>query len=997
MVAEGFSTRRGRRAALVHRDEVHRMLRGRRGSRLLALTAGGAIPEVADYRVILEPDETFIGTLNEDFAIESMPGDVFQLGNASWRVVRISTGTVRVADAQGAPPSIPFWFGEAPARSDELSREVSNLRADVESLLTNAASGHSNVGASSHSDAGAAFAPSHEATAHPPKPLAQADTRPLTEWLQNETGICEGAAEQIAAYFEDGHRVLGVIPTQETLVLERFFDESGGMQLVLHAPLGSRINRAWALALRKRFCRQFNFELQAAATEDAILLSLGEQHSFPLADVFRYLHPATVRDILVQAFLDAPVFQTRWRWNATISLAVPRNRNGSKVPPQLQRMQAEDLMAAVFPDAAACLENIPGDRQIPDHPLVTQTVRDCLEEAMDLDGLVSVLEQVRSGALRCVSRDTPEPSVFAHEILNARPYAFLDDAPLEERRAHAVQTRRTGEQGHEDAILDANAIARVRDEARPDPRDPEELHDALLTSGFLRDDELDVAYATALQTASRATRAPALGAWFAAERLPELLAAHPEVALSPAIAAPPSRTSRAWTRHDAIVELLRNRLAIVGPVSAADLGASLGIAVEDADSALVALEGDGVALRGSFTPGARTLEWCDRRLLARIHRYTLDRLRAEIAPVSAADFMRFLLTWQHVAPSSALSGIDGLRAIVAQLEGVELPARAWERYVLPARLDRYDPASLDLLCLTGQVGWARLSAGPTQVVGATPVSLFLREHADVWLSLRDDATPGTDTHVSSLGQKILEHLRGRGASFGTELIAACHLSDEDFRVGITELVGVGLITSDGFAGLRGIIRSSSANSRHNRAESAGRWCELRRAAMPVERDAAVEALAWTLLRRYGVLFRRLLTREAFDVPWRELSRVCRRLEARGEIRGGRFVSGMSGEQFALPDAVERLREVRRSAHEDRLIVISAADPLNLTGIITSGDRIRTAAANRIVYRNGVPLAAMEGDMLRMLTTVDPAIAADVAAAAAGRRVPVLSGYVGRIQ
>ena len=964
MVAEGFSTRRGRRAALVHRDEVHRMLRGRRGSRLLALTAGGAIPEVADYRVILEPDETFLGTLNEDFAIESMPGDVFQLGNASWRVVRISTGTVRVADAQGAPPSIPFWFGEAPARSDELSRAVSDLRADVEHLMTRVGSGFS---------------------------------RACQEWLQTETGLCEGAAEQIAAYFEDGHRVLGVIPTQQTLVLERFFDESGGMQLVLHAPLGSRINRAWALALRKRFCRQFNFELQAAATEDAILLSLGEQHSFPLADVFRYLHPATVRDILVQAFLDAPVFQTRWRWNATISLAVPRNRNGAKVPPQLQRMQAEDLMAAVFPDAAACLENIPGDRQIPDHPLVTQTVRDCLEEAMDLDGLVSVLEQVRAGALRCVSRDTPEPSVFAHEILNARPYAFLDDAPLEERRAHAVQTRRAGEQAHEDAILDVNAIARVRDEARPDPRDPEELHDALLTSGFLRDDELDVAHATVLQTASRATRAPVIGAWFAAERLPELLAVHPDVALSPAIAAPASRTARVWTRHDAIVELLRNRLATVGPVSAADLGASLGIAVADADAALVALEGDGVVLRGSFTPGAGTLEWCDRRLLARIHRYTLDRLRAEIAPVSVADFMRFLLTWQHVEPSSALSGIEGLRAIVAQLEGVELPARAWERYVLPARLDRYDRASLDLLCLTGQVGWARLSAGPTQVVGATPVALFLREHADVWLSLRDDATSGTDTRVSSLGQKILEHLRSRGASFGSELIAACNLNDDDLRTGITELVGLGLVTSDGFAGLRGIISSSSAGARMNRPESAGRWCELRRTAVPVDRDAAIEALAWTLLRRYGVLFRRLLAREAFDVPWRELSRVCRRLEARGDIRGGRFVSGMSGEQFALPDAVERLREVRRSAHDDRLIVISAADPLNLTGIITSGDRIRTAASNRIVYRNGVPLAAMEGDMLRMLTTVDPAIAADVAAAAAGRRVPVLSGYVGRIQ
>ena len=967
MLAEGFSTRRGRRAALVHRDEVHSVVRARRGSRLLALTSGGAIPEVADYRVILEPDETFIGTLNEDFAIESMAGDVFQLGNASWRVVRVSTGTVRVADAQGAPPSIPFWFGEAPARSDELSKEVSTLRADVEHVI-----------ARHPVDVGAAF------------------RRPVVDWLEQETGLCAGAAEQLAAYFEDGFRAIGVIPTQDTLVLERFFDESGGMQLVLHAPFGSRINRAWALALRKRFCRQFNFELQGAATEDAILLSLGEQHSFPLADVFRYLHPATVRDILVQAFLDAPIFQTRWRWNATISLAVPRNRNGAKVPPQLQRMQAEDLMAAVFPDAAACLENIPGDRQIPDHPLVTQTIRDCLAEAMDLDGLVSVLERIRAGSIRCISRDTPEPSVFTHEILNARPYAFVDDAPLEERRAHAVQTRRAGDQVREDAVLDGNAIARVRDEVRPDPRDPEELHDALLTSGFLRDDELDLTHAAALQATSRATRLPALSAWVAAERLAEMLAAHPDATLTPPIAVPASRATRVWARQDAIVELLRSRLAIVGPITAEALAASMGVTVDDSNAALLALEADGVALRGSFTAGVPTLEWCDRRLLARIHRYTLDRLRAEIAPVSAADFMRFLFAWQHAEPSSALTGIDGLRAIVAQLEAVELPARAWERHVFPARLDRYDPASLDILCLTGEVGWARLSSGPTQVVGATPVALFLREHTEVWLSLRDE-TAVDDAPVASkaIAQRMLEHLRSRGASFGSELMSACQATDEEFRAGIADLVGSGLVTSDGFAGLRSIIGSSGG--RLNRTESAGRWSELRRALTAPAREAAIEALAWTLLRRYGVLFRRLLAREAFDVPWREISRVCRRLEARGEIRGGRFVSGMSGEQFALADAVERLREVRRTAHDDRLLVISAADPLNLTGIVTPGDRIRTSTSNRIVYRNGVPLAAMEGDMLRMLTTVDPSIAADVAAAAAGRRVPVLSGYVGRIQ
>src|SRR4051812_13672935 len=493
MLADGFDTRRGRRAALVHRDEINRVVRGRRGARLLAQTSGGAIPEVADYRVVLEPEDTFIGTLNEDFAIESMGGDVFQLGNASWRVLHVSAGTVRVADASGVPPNIPFWFGEAPARSDELSLAVSDLRAEIDGRL-----------GSANGDPAA--------------------------WLARETGLTRGAVDQVIDYFVEGRRALGVIPTQQTLVLERFFDESGGMQLVLHAPFGSRINKAWGLALRKRFCRQFNFELQAAATEDAVLLSLGPQHSFPLADVFRYLHSATAREVLVQAFLDAPVFQTRWRWNATISLAVPRNRNGRRVAPQLQRMQADDLMAACFPDAAACLENIPGDRQIPDHPLVTQTIRDCLDEAMDFDGLARVLERVHAGELRLITRDTPEPSAISHEILNARPWAFLDDAPLEERRTQAVYARRSTEpsQASDIGALDPQAIARVRDEARPDPRDADELHDALVTAGFLTGAEatgIPRALFEQLAASRRATCAGLL--WIAAERLPELRAVHP--------------------------------------------------------------------------------------------------------------------------------------------------------------------------------------------------------------------------------------------------------------------------------------------------------------------------------------------------------------------------------------------------------------------------------------------------------------------------------------
>ena len=973
MLAEGFATRRGRRAALVHRDEVNRIVRARRGSRLLALTSGGAIPEVADYRVVLEPEDTLVGTLNEDFAIESSAGDVFQLGNTSWMITRVTMGTVRVRDAQGAPPTIPFWLGEAPARSDELSRAVSDLRGDAGSC---------------------------------------GDLTP--GWFAGQTGLTAAAAAQAVDYLREGRDALGVIPTQETLVAERFFDESGGMQLVVHAPFGSRINRAWALALRKRFCRQFNFELQAAATEDALMLSLGPQHSFPLADVFRYLHPASVREILIQAFLDAPVFATRWRWNTTISLAVPRSRGGSKVPPQLQRMQADDLMAAVFPDAAACLENIPGDRQIPDHPLVSQTIRDCLEEAMDIDGLTAVLGRIHRGELRLVSRDTPEPSAFAHEIITARPYAFLDDAPLEERRAHAVQSRRAGADDTGSGALDADAIARVVDEARPEWRDADELHDALLTTGFLPADPVTM-QGEAFATLTRAGRAsvgrvppepeaieggPA-GILIAAERLPELLAVHADAVLDPPLVAPPSRAARTWTRADAIVELLRGRVAVTGPVTAAALAESLAVPESDADEALLALEGEGVVLRGSFSAAAtsepaRRVEWCDRRLLARIHHYTLTRLRAEIAPVSPAEFMRFLFAWQHVDAGAQLIGPEGLRAVIAQLDGVELPARAWERHVLPARVERYEPSMLDMLCLTGEVAWARMSSGPAQVVGATPIALYLRASQSTAPPAgppRAAAAPaprpgsGRPEHGRMGGGTtpcaVLEHLRSRGASFATELQAACGLTDDEVRAALAELVAAGEVSSDGFAGLRTIIGTRPTTG-------SGRWFVVDRT------EPAVEQVAWTLLRRYGVVFRRVLAREIGQIPWRDLVRVYRRLEARGEIRGGRFVSGMSGEQFALPDAIERLREVRRTPADDRLVTISAADPLNLTGIITPGDRVRTATANRIVYLRGVPVSAMEGDMLRLLAPVDASVATAVAEAAAGRRVPVQSGYVGRL-
>jgi ATP-dependent Lhr-like helicase len=947
MAAEGFATRRGRRAALIHRDEVHARLRGRRGARLLALTSGGAIPEVADYRVVLEPENIFIGTLNEDFAIESMAGDIFQLGNASWQILQVGPGTVRVADAKGAPPTIPFWLGEAPARSHDLSRAVSDLRADIDRAI-----GRSGPG--------------------------------TAEWLRTEAAIPSAAAEQAVAYIAEGRRTLGAVPTQDTLVLERFFDESGGMQLVLHAPFGSRVNKAWGLALRKRFCRQFNFELQAAATEDALLLSLGSQHSFPLGDVFRYLHPATAREVLVQAFLDAPVFQTRWRWNTTISLAVPRSRTGRKVAPQLQRMLADDLLAAVFPDAAACLENIPGDREIPDHPLVAQTVRDCLEEAMDFDGLAQVLTRIHAGDLRLISRDTPEPSPFAHEILNARPYAFLDDAPLEERRTRAVYMRRATEisSASELGTLDAEAIERVRDEVRPDPRDADELHDTLVTTGFLMaaDDAVPAGLFEQLMASRRAARIGLASSAIlvAAERLPEIVAVHPHAPIEGQAVAPGPRASRQWTREDAIVELLRGRLAIVGPTTCAALARDLGVNVADAEAALLSLEAEGTVLRGSFE-GTSGREWCDRRLLARIHRYTLNRLRAEIEPVSPADFMRFLFVWQHAHPSSRLMGVEGLRTIVGMLDGFEVAAKSWEQSVLPARVDRYEPELLDTLCLTGEAAWARLStpsgAEPEaagRLVSTTPIALFVHDHAAVWQTpgdgRQDKECSRVEPVLAPATRRVLEMLRGRGALFLRELAGGGANAESVAALG--ELVAAGLATSDSFAGLRALVRTARRrpDGRGRPTPAPGRWSLVDRPA--ADREAAVEAQSRALLRRYGVVFRRLLSRETNAAPWRELARVYRRLEARGEIRGGRFVSGMSGEQFATADAVSRLREVRRTTRDERVIIISATDPLNLAGIITAGERVRAVPSSRVAYRDGVPIAAIRGKRIRPLVEPD---------------------------
>ncbi|MCI0534752.1 MAG: hypothetical protein L0Z50_05950, partial [Verrucomicrobiales bacterium] len=1177
MLASGFSTKRGRRGALLHHDAVNRRLRGRRGSRLLALTSGGAIPDNADYRVVLEPPETFIGTVNEDFAIESLPGDIFQLGNASWKILRINSGQVRVEDARGQPPSIPFWLGEAPGRTDELSRAVSELREEIESIVSRDAS-----------------------------------EEVLAGWLVQETGIPDRGARQLAAYFVSAFNTLGVIPSQRTLVMERFFDESGGMQLVIHSPFGTRLNRAWGLALRKRFCRSFNFELQAAATDDAIVLSLGTQHSFPLEEVFRYLNSQTARGVLVQALLDAPMFTIRWRWNASRALAVPRQRGGRKLAAPLQRMESENLLAAVFPDQLACLENIPGDREVPDHPLVNQTIDDCLSEAMDIAGLEDLLRAIEQGQVRCLARDLPEPSPLAHEILSARPSAFLDDAPLEERRTQAVYTRRTLQSSSDNAlgILDSAAIEQVTAEACPAPRSEDELHEALLLLGVMTEEEIlkanlerdgvgspltpalsplrgEGVAANALKTSDFAIGVPAapveggmnatkgtepspsllngeragvrggietkghlnqlgntspdhgqraeseqqtLGPlvppghhrsdtrtwmqrlieskragrliglardfWVAAERIPMIQCVYPASRVEPPLSAPESAANQPWEREQALRELVRGRMEFSGPVTAGHLAELLCLSLSEVDQALLALEAEGFVLRGRFRPEATKrliaptlapveeerekpeLEWCERRLLARIHRLTINRLRAEIQPVTIQDFLRFLLEWQRLTPEHRAQGPDGLMAVIEQLDAFEAPVAAWEPDLFLARVAEYDPAWLDRASFSGHIGWARLSARdkqkarPFSPLRTSPVAFFDRDNLSEWMQLcplpvstHCESTPhpgghivaeavaadvrrrkltmqiesassrrrlraqgGEDSHppvenevggdfpldesgaarvLSHETQKVLALLQSGGALFFADLVRKSQLFPSQVEQGLAELIGLGLVTSDSFDGVRALLVPSDQRPTFGRNEGkrrqkknlasiefAGRWWLLPRAEpsnpkskSSISNASAVEKFAWTLLRRYGVVFRRMLDREAVPVSWYELGKAYRSLEARGLIRGGHFISGVGGEQFALAEAIGRLRAIRKTAGRGELIAVSGADPLNLLGILVPGPRLPALASNRVLFRDGLPVAILEAGQIRHLHDIPELASSAIESALTIRTLP----------
>ena len=1066
MVAEGYTSRRGKRGAHLHLDAINRRLRPRRGANLISLTNGGAIPDMFDYQVVLDPEDTVVGSLNEDFAIDSLPGDVFTLGTHAWQIIRVDGLKVRVRDAQGMSPTVPFWFGEGPGRTVELSTAVSDFRRSVGDKILDES------------------------------PAA------AVSWCRESIGLPSSAATQIVDYLQGGMNALGAMPTRETIVMERFFDEVGDMHVVIHSPFGSRINRGWGLALRKRFCKSFNFELQAAANEDSIVISLGSVHSFPLNDVFRYLQTTTVRDVLIQALLDSPMFEVRWRWNATRSLAIQRNRSGKRVPPQFQRMDAEDLIAHVFPDQIACAENLTGRRDVPEHPLIDQTIHDCLTEAMDIDALIELIGKVERQELTLIAKDLREPSPFAQEIINARPYAFLDDAPAEERRTNAIRNRSWADpaEAKDYSLLDADAIARVREEAWPLVHNAEELHDALQTLGYVTAAEFAhhsyERWRDGLEKQGRLQQLSShgQGLYFASEDLPRFKALFPEECAG--LVLPAFLEGVELEPEAALRDLLRGRLEGLGPVTAAKLAGELCLSVAKIEAALTALEVEGFVFQGQFTRGGQQseLEWCERRLLQRIHRYTIESHRKAIKPVSLQTFALYLFEHHGVSPvredvvetaerdaaamqrlvaaphrkkesayypeapsprlAPALDGQTQLQHTLALLDGLSAPAANWESDLYPSRVADYDPGWLDVLCISGRVSWGRtvqasaaqkaLHKGKSGPVKTTPIAIMSRANLDLWQALareqlRQLKEPGRRSRIkqgaqakaeaksqaevsaeaaeaaprfSALGLRIESDLVNHGASFFDQILSRTGLLKAQLEEGLAELVGGGRVTSDSFTGLRALLTPAKKASGRRRGrspmfgiEDAGRWSlidtfqvsnadlEPKSSAQRAQDlasseshrlsagtgwnaldDEQLERLIAIYLNRWGVLFRGILEREMLAPPWRVLLRVLRRMELRGSVRGGRFVAGVGGEQFAFQESVDGLRKKAKSlqaegSNQPVYHSLAASDPLNLLNLIMPKRKLAKLLNNRVLFEDGVPIAVVEAGEVKFLREV----------------------------
>jgi len=849
MLADGYSGRSTFKKALIFYDETTDEIRPRKAAALTALLNGGTIPEQFDYDVRLMPDDLKIGTLNEDFSFESIPGDIFQLGNHSYRILKVQTGTVFVEDAAGQPPNIPFWFGVQMWRSDVLSEAVSDLRAELNELLT--------------------------------QPAAELD------WPVGP----EGQA-QLSNYAIKTQDVLGLMPTQKDIVVERFFDGNNDMHLVIHSVYGSRVNRAWGLALRKKFCRQFNFELQAAALEDALILSLSSTHSFELSTIKSYLNAEGVREVLIQALLDTPFFVTQWRWNASVALAVKRRKGGKKIIPQFQRNEAEDLVAEVFPEQIACAENIAGNRTVPDHPLVTQTLIDCTEGIMDVNKLADILRGLDTGDINIHYIDSPTPSPTSLAIINARNYAFLDEAPAEERRTLAVHTQSLDQSFASNDISPAAAAAFNRS-IQPKIRDLDELQEWVMFCGLLWPDEAEP-YQEGLEQLLAAGRLHQIN-----HQGTRLIYSAKFAELVTAMCTRPAEIN-----ETAFESMVSNRLTLSGLVDFSELHKRLPVAASLLLQALMRLETQGVAFQFGQD------QWIERHHLARLRQTQLSQQRRRDKTLSADAYQDFIHDWQYL--SQPANGLEGLAQVLRQWQGFATPATDWEEQVIKPRVQDYHGMMLDMLCQSGQFIWKRAQAklvsdDLNQMTIQKIRFTFLENH---WAHLFPAAVNLQQLNIKA--RMVIEILGQSGAQFFRELQAQTGLMPVEMEQVLIHLIKQGLVVADGFQALR-VFSQSPADRRRQLIkakkyannlgylEMMGRWSLIE------QKPADPRAYIQMMINRYGFLSYDIWSQESMPVKWRQASFELQKMEARGEILAGRFIENMEGMQYALPAAYQKIQ------------------------------------------------------------------------------------------
>ena len=979
-------------------DQVNRRVRARRGARLAAITSGGTIPESGNLDVVIASESRKIGDVEEDFAQESSRGDIFSLGSMPWRVLGISKNRFLVEPAPGMAPSLPFWQTEAAGRSPALSTELCDLRREIAAFIAN-----------SGDDDGA------------------------SSWLESECALEPEAAKQAVAYIRRGLAALNALPDENTLVVERFFDGLGGTQIVIHSPWGIRLNRGFGLALRKRLCQSFDFEIQASAIDDAILLALNSRHSFPLEHILEMVNSQNVREVLEQALLDAPMFEVRFRHVATRALSIMRSGRGSKVPAWIQRLRSQELITALFPQRNACLDNRPPAVILPDHFIVNETMRECLEETADISRLEALLRGLNDGSIRPVMVDSIAPSVFAHRVLLAWDYSFLDDGERANRRSRTVTMNRAMAEDvfrseNLAELLSAEAVEQVTQEIRgratsTQARNCDELYELIRTHGWISCDEIKertaadgAAMLAALESDGRVCRVR-LGH----HDSPEVAIATEDLALFSTVY-PDSLPPPGWdegaevdrfTSSDersghssGVQEIVRRALVTSGPTLAVDLAQRLRLPADDILPALMALEAGGSIFRGHFTTvrsgnggsseaQAAGVQWCDRHVLERIHRQTLNLLRSAVEPCNDAEFVAFRLKWNRIGDAHQGAGVDGVRRTLEQMSGLAFAPDLWERVILPARVADYRAEHLDLLCMSGEFAWVAAPFHDESDVNRefpATVAFLPRRARCYW--------PPSEMPADSRAQMVAEVLSHFGAQHLDQIAERANLSERDTLTALWRLAAAGMVSNDSFAPLRllavepdaaRLISNRPSQREPSRRDAAlrarlqsslsGRWsivAQLKPGATPAKVAETHDAhgpdiareIALILLRRHGILAREMMALEQFEISWQQILFALRRLEYAGIIRRGWFVRALSGEQYAMPEALEMLRSDRQTKETGQPTVISAVDPANPFGVLLPGCGVAREPGNLLVVQHGRVIVSLAGRALTSPATLD---------------------------